>query len=127
MAENRKLPRSGGKQVTSVAQITEPASKTIKSLTEKLVHLADSYMKGSEKRSKVEKSLFYLKSQRLRNPASASAFLHHGGVHSLLQLSRNLNHEKEDERKLLALLWGTIANLCALDKCTQAKVHSYLK
>ena len=98
------------------------SSRTIKAQAVKLIDMTERYVLKRENRSKLENFVFHLKSQRLRNSASSLAFYHNGGVDSLLQLSRSLQKNNEEVSTLLGLVWGTLANLCALDERIQQKV-----
>ena len=93
-------------------------SRSVKSLTERFSRLVGS----GERRGELEKTLFHLKSERLRNAASAKTFVEHGGLQASLALSRKLAPETKSDAKLLALLWGTMANLCSLDRQARIKV-----
>lgn len=96
--------------------------KTMKKHTENLMKLVQSYRERGYGREELEATLYHLKSKRLRHPTNASAFLRHGGLDALLQLTRCLQQAREEDRPLLALLWGTAGNLCALDErcCNKA-------
>ena len=93
-------------------------SRSVKSLTERFSRLVSS---GS-RRSELEKTLFHLKSERLRNTASTKIFVEHGGLQASVALSRKLVTATKSDAKLLALLWGTMANLCSLDRQARSKV-----
>ena len=99
-------------------------SVTVKAQTEKLVDMTSRYSLKQENRSKLEKCLFHLKTQRLRNPASSLEFYQNKGVDTLLQLSCTLHKDSNEESTLLGLVWGTLANLCALDDEIKQKVAS---
>lgn len=114
------LPLSSG----AVPSLVHQSSTTIKAQTEKLVGMTSGYVQKREERDKLESFLFHLKSQRLRNPANSLAFYHNGGVDSLLQLSRSLQRDSDEESALLGLVWGTLANLCAFNEEIQHKVHN---
>lgn len=96
--------------------------KSTRALTERLSGLVEDYVSKKEGRGKLESTLRHLKSKRLRHTASAETFLQHGGLESLLKLSRRLHLESEGDCKLATSIWGTIANLCALNKDIQLVV-----
>lgn len=93
-------------------------SRSVKSLTERFSRLVSS---GS-RRKELEKTLFHLKSERLRNTANAKVFVEHGGLQASVALSRRLRPADKSDAKLLALLWGTMANVCSLDRQARSKV-----
>ena len=107
-------------------RVEDPSNRqsamVIKAQTEKFVDMTTNYVLKQENKSQLERSLFDLKSQRLRNPASSLIFSRNGGVDSLLQLSRSLQKNDEGDCSLLGLVWGTLANLCAFDEETRRKV-----
>ena len=98
--------------------VVQLESRSVKNLTERFSRLVSS----ESRRSELEKTLFHLKSERLRNTASAKTFAEHGGLQASMALSRKLAPATKSDAKLLALLWGTMANLCSLDRQARSKV-----
>ena len=104
-------------------QASTTAGRSTKALTDRLLRLIDGYINKREGRNRLENTLYMLKTQRLRHTTNAGTFLQHGGLDGLLQLSRKLQLTLEGDCKLLAAIWGTVANLCALNEQIQAKVY----
>ena len=102
------------------------SSKSLRALTHKLIQLSESRSKGSAHGSggELEGTLHHLKSSRLRSSESARVFRENGGLEALLQISSKLHPARESDCKTLAVLWGTVANLCALDNESRSKVNT---
>lgn len=100
------------------------SSKSLRTLTDKLFQLSESRFKGTAHGNggDLERTLRHLKGSRLRSPESARVFRENGGLETLLQISSKLHPAREGDCKTLALLWGTVANLCALDEESRVKV-----
>ena len=124
MADRNNAPHSS-RLFSSVNPETRQSSRSMKEQTVKLIDMAAKYVMKREDKCKLEILVFHLKSQRLRNSANSATFYRNGGVDSLLQLSRSLQKNVEEDSSLLSLVWGTLANVCALDKRTHQKVSCH--
>lgn len=100
------------------------ASKSLRTLAYRIAQLSETHLKRGGRGScgELEKTLHHLKSSRLRSTESARVFRESGGLDALLQVSSKLQPAREVDCKTLALLWGTVANLCALDEASRVKV-----
>ena len=99
------------------------ASKSLRSLISKLVQLCDSQSSKDASNRELEWILHHLKSSRVRSQESARVFRENGGIEALLNISSKLQPIPDNHCKTLALIWGTLANVCALEDASRDKVQ----
>ena len=111
---NKQLPSGSHTETANVA------SKSLRSLTLRLVQLCDSQSKGDASNREIEGTLH---NTRLRSHESARVFREYGGLEALLNASSKLQPILDDDCKTLTLIWDTLANVCALDEISRDKVQ----
>ena len=102
---------------------TSLASKSLRTLTSRLVQLCDSHSKRGASNCELERTVHHLKSSRLRSQESARVFRENSGLEALLNISSKLQPIVDNDCKTLTLIWGTLANVCALEEITRDKVQ----
>ena len=99
------------------------ASQSLRTLTSRLVQLCGSESKSGASNCELERVLHHLKSSRLRSQESAQVFRENGGLEALLNFSSKLQPILDKDCKTLTLIWGTLANVCALENVSRDKVQ----
>ena len=97
-------------------------------LTIRAVQLCESYSRRGAVVSNgdIERTLHHLKSSRLRSQQSAGVFRENGGIEALLNISGKLQPGVDSDCKTLTIVWGTLANLCALEEQCRDKARDYM-